>query len=132
MGGYAREYDIPDWEWPSFTYIFPVVVTAGPIFTVAVNDDREPTINEVQWSTLRRYFNSRDLRTVLRADVATFASLDTYLSQRVTATVDNARRVLEQNIHLYDPRWLLSNFGQPKQTAFFNSWLEAMRNEAER
>jgi hypothetical protein len=125
IGNNARqpEDNIPPWIWPQLVYIFPVVVTAGQVFTVAIDKGSDPEVNLVKWATLKRSFNSNDMKTELRVDVVSFRHFSEYLTARVTATVDNAGDLIKNNAHLYDPEWLLANFGEPQHKEFFDAWL---------
>ncbi len=123
-----RVHNIMRWEFPSITYLYPVLLTTGKIFTVAVNDNNsEPQVNDVSWTTLERIFNSSDLRSVLRVDIVNFDHFQEYLSQRVSSTVNNTYEEMTKNAHLYDPEWLYRNFGSPRHEDRFKVWLEAVR-----
>ena len=123
-----REHNMESWEFPFVSYIYPVLLTAGEVFTVAVNNDATPSVVKVRWATLQRVFNSSDLRSTLRVDVVSFDHFRAYLSERVTATVNHAYSALSANKHLYDPEWLLTNFGKPRHIGPFNTWLDALRS----
>jgi hypothetical protein len=119
-----NEHGVKPWEFPFLGYYFPVILTTGDIYTVTVSTDDPSLVTKVEWATLGRRFNARDLSTSLRADVVTFNYLDKYIRTRVLATVENAFRVLQDNAQLYNPEWLLDNFGRPEQDDKFAAWLE--------
>lgn len=122
-----RLYNIDRLDYPGISFIYPVLLTTGRIYTVAVNGSAQPQVEEVRWTTLERVFNPRNLRSAMRLDVVNFNHFQTYLSERVFATVNQAFLTVKANAHLYDPEWLLANFGEPRYAEPFNAWLEATR-----
>jgi hypothetical protein len=118
--------DGPQWAWPYLTYILPIIVTAGPVITVDASDD-EPTVSEVGWACLKREFSSEDLSGDLYADVVGFDQFEDYLNSRPLSILNAAEEILQRNIHLFDPEWLLANFGGPKTKDPFNEWLNDIR-----
>jgi hypothetical protein len=122
-----KEHNIERWEWPSITYFYPVLLTTADIFAVAVNDRAIPKVHKVRWTTLRRIFNSSDIRGTLRMDVVNANYFNDYLSKRVTATIRHAHQELTKHASLYNPVWLLENLGKPRHGELFNTWLKAVR-----
>ena len=130
----AKDVGAPEgqeWEFVFLDYLFPIVVTAGPIFTVEVTTE-VPEVNQVRWARLKRAFKSEALAGDLRADIVAFDNLHEYLEERVLRTFDSAKAAIKNNVHLYDPTWLKANLGEPREPqnkAYFNRWLgEVQRN----
>jgi hypothetical protein len=124
-----KKHGLERWEYPLIDHIFPVLLTTGEVFTVAVNRDARPAVEKVEWTTLKRVFNPSDLRSSLRVDVVDFNHFQAYLSKRVSATVSHTYRTLKANKNLYDPEWLLANFGEPRHAQMFDAWLNAVRRK---
>jgi hypothetical protein len=116
------------WEFPLITYIFPVIVTAGPIFAVDVTGN-DLEVNRVEWAPLKRKFMSESLRGEMRADVVSFEHLSQYVDSRILSIVESAKDAISANIHLYDPEWLIANLGKPKKKKVFDAWLNHFRSE---
>jgi hypothetical protein len=120
-----RLHNMEEWEFPSITFFFPVLLTTAEVFAVAVNGEEDVTVKRVRWTTMQRIFNSSDLRTTLRMDVVSFAHLHDYIADRVVTTINRAYATLTDNAHLYDPEWLLKNFGPPRYQEQFSPWQAA-------
>ena len=115
------------WQFPGLSYTIPLIVTAGPVFTVDVTED-PAEVKEVGWASLKRDFNSTELWADFRVDVVNFGHFAEYLDSRIRKIADNALNVLKENIHLFDPEWLLTNLGKPENEEFFNTWLSYVRS----
>jgi hypothetical protein len=129
-----EEHGMEYWQFPSIYYVFPIIVTSGQVFTVDMTSG-EPEVSEVKWARVRRSFNSEDLKCDLRADLVSFDHWEEYLGSRIIKIIDYAENALARNVHLYDPEWLLSNFGEPDDPDDqdeFNSWLIYFREEKKR
>jgi hypothetical protein len=109
------------WKDPVIFLTYPIVVSAGPVFTVDVTGDN-PKIKRVPWAQLNRRFKSSNLNCELVADVVSFESFEAYVKERIVNAADRARGLLAENIHLYDPQWLLSHLGMPDKADLFTSW----------
>jgi hypothetical protein len=120
--------EVPLWNSPFIEFIFPIIVTAGPVYAVNVGDDG-PEVNQVRWATLQRTFRSSDVSGEFRADVVSFAHLREYLESRVVRIVEGARTVITANIHLYDPEWLFANRGNPEDKETFDAWVNEVRSK---
>ena len=55
------------WRYPFLTYLFPIIVTSGQVFTVDVTSG-EPEVSEVKWARVKRSFFSNERNADLRAD----------------------------------------------------------------
>jgi hypothetical protein len=115
------------WEDPVIAYYFPILLTAGEIYTVAVRERVDPEVTKVKWAILRRLFHTNNLQTTLIVDIVSFDHFGEYLDERVAKTASRARDIIKDNSNLYDPEWLLSNYGLPRQKEIFDEWLEAFR-----
>jgi hypothetical protein len=122
-----EERSFPDWDFLSLSYFFPIIVTAGPVFTVDVTG-QEPEVNEVKWARLKRTFSSKEMSTDLRADLVAFRHFESYLEARVNKVLASAENVLATNIHFFDPEWLVSNLGEPKYKRYFDDWINGIRS----
>jgi len=60
------------WEYPMVMYYFPVLLTSGSVYTVAVDGDSDPRVSKAKWAQLVRTFHGKELRTTLRVDVVSF------------------------------------------------------------
>jgi hypothetical protein len=118
------------WEYPTFIYYFPILLTSGEVFTVEISEEGLPGVTKVKWATLNRSFHSKELTTELYADVVTLEHFNEYLQKRVISTVDHVWETLSNNSHLYDPAWLLANYGRPKRRDDFDKWLEAAHKKS--
>ena len=124
-------HGIEPWRFPWVYYFFPIVVTSGQLFVVEVSDGN-PQVSEAKWAKIKRSFNSEDLKCDLRADIVSFDHWEEYLESRVVRIIDGAEDALTRNLHLFDPEWLLANFGEPEDMDFFQGWLDAFREERDR
>jgi hypothetical protein len=116
----------PHWDLPYLDYLIPVIVTSGPVIAVDASGD-EPTVTEVSWASLRREFSSEGLPPYIHADVVGFDHFSEYLKSRPLSIIDAAESALRNNIHLYDPDWLLTNLGTPKAEKEFAAWHDRIR-----
>jgi len=121
----ANEED-PDWDLPYLDYLIPVIVTSGPVITVDASHD-DPAVTEVGWASLRREFSSKDLPAYIHTDVVSFSHLAEYIESRPLSILNAGESVLKDNIHLYDPDWLLTNLGIPAAKEEFAAWHERIR-----
>lgn len=119
--------DHDQWEYPAIIYYFPVLLTAGEVFTVTIQENANPKVARAKWANLSRQFHARDLQTTLRVDIVSFEHFSEYLSCRVMKTAKGAQGVMATNLHLYDPEWLRSKYGLPRESEIFNEWSEVMR-----
>lgn len=123
-----------EWKYPFLTYLFPIIVTSGQVFTVDVTSG-EPEVSEAKWARVKRSFHSHERNADLRADLVSFKYWEEYIDSRVIKIVDSAQDVLAKNIHLFDPEWLLSNLGEPEgedNKAYFHEWLNGVREQRNR
>ena len=117
------------WEFPSVTYYFPVLLTAGEVYTVSVDEKSRPEVSRARWASISRIFHTRELRTTLRADVVSYDHFGDYLERRIIKTVRRANSILKEHENLYDPEWLLDKYGVPEQGKLFQEWLNDIRSE---
>jgi len=122
--GVREGKDAPDWYLPTFTYIFPVLVTAGNIFTVEVVPDDAPIVTKADWVPLVRYFSD----SAFLMDVVSFDSIGIYLQTRVFSLLNEASEALRSHIQFFDPKWLNQQYGESSDPEFL-SWLQD-RNRA--
>jgi hypothetical protein len=125
----SKEHDTgsPDWRYPSITFFFPIIVTAGPVFIVDVTTG-EPKAERVPWATLRRYFDSKDIKDDFFIDVVTFDRLNDYLTNRTLRVLENLCTAVAANSNLYDPEWLIDKWGTPRKSQEFDAWRQAVRD----
>lgn len=117
------------WKYPFLMYVFPVIVTAGPVFTVDVTRE-EIEVKEVGWAGLKREFSAEEMAARdLRADVVSFAYLPDYLNSRILEIYTQAQATLRKNGHLFNPEWLISNLGDPKDRDSFTAWQNHVRTQ---
>jgi len=116
----------PSWQTVYLDYLFPIVVVAGPVFTVDVTTN-PAEVKEVGWSTLKRTFHSEESRDNLRVDVVSFDHLENYLDSRILKIAENAANTLRNNIHLFDVEWLTANLGEPENADYHKFWLNGVR-----
>jgi hypothetical protein len=119
----GNDYGAKPWEnpCPYLAYLIPVIVTAGPIYTVdAVSDDAK--VSRVKWARLRRDFRTKEASSDLAADLVSFEHLAEYIEKRPVDLMKRAVELLSKNLHLYDPKWLLANFGSPADVDTFERW----------
>lgn len=111
------------WQIPTIRYIFPVVVTSGQLYTVDATDDNLD-INRAKWASVKRTFESKEIKGDLWADVVPIGSWSEYLDAKIVRTFSGLKDVLAKNIHFYDPEWMRTNLGPPSDEAFFSKWLK--------
>jgi hypothetical protein len=119
-----------DWEFPNLYYIFPIIITSGQVFTVDVTSG-EPEVSMAKWARVKRSFKSEDLECDLRADLVSFDHWEEYLKSRVIKIMDSAENAIARNMHLLDPEWLLTNYGEPADGEYFHQWLDDFRQTRE-
>lgn len=115
--------EVKPWESPCpyVAYLLPVIVTAGPIYTVdAVTE--EAKVAGARWARLRRDFRTRETSSQLVADLVSFQHLAEYIEARPLALMKRASEALTRKSHLYNPVWLLENLGRPARGAEFEQW----------
>jgi hypothetical protein len=118
---------LPPWSVPQFIYTFPVLITAGTIFTVDVVPDGIPVVRPVKWSPVTRQFSDYSFMM----DVVSFDCIDDYLDQRIFPTLTEAHEVLASNMQLFNPEWLQHQYGESSDPNF-RMWLEVFRSSAEK
>jgi len=120
--------DVPQpWYLPTFTYTFPILVTAGNIFTVDVIPGGAPVVAEAQWVPLVRHFS----KSSFMMDVVSFNCLATYVQQRVFPRLKEANETLASHIEMFDPEWLKQQYGESSDPVFME-WLEDFRSSQAR
>jgi hypothetical protein len=124
--GSALDSEVP-WSVPQFIYTFPVLITAGTIFTVDVVPDGIPVVRPVKWSPVTRQFSDYSFMM----DVVSFDCIDDYLDQRIFPTLTEAHEVLASNMQLFNPEWLQHQYGESSDPNF-RMWLEVFRSSAEK
>jgi hypothetical protein len=116
-----------EWDFPYFRYIIPIVVTAGPVFNVDMTSG-SLEITEADWSRLRRDFNSKGLRMILKPDIVPYRNLEAYLQAKIVPLFDGALNRIEENTRFFNPEWLSENFGTPRYSETkFHEWLRNYR-----
>jgi hypothetical protein len=113
----------PPWAAPApyIAYLIPIIVTSGPVYTVdALSDEAE--VSKVKWTRLEREFRSRDRASYLSADLVSFPHLEDYVEKRLLYLIDRTRKALKANSKMYDPEWLLANYGRPNDMGTFERW----------
>ncbi|MFI2648801.1 hypothetical protein [Micromonospora fulviviridis] len=107
---------------PCFNFLYPVLVTTGPVFTVTV-DKAETRVREVDWAPLARDFRQEGLDGTAFLEVVRFDKLEEYLDQRFFGYLNEIKRTLIENARLFDPDWLVKNLGEPGKQELFDAWL---------
>ena len=120
-----------EWEVPSIFFTFPILVVAGPVFTVDVAPDQDPNVREAHWATLMREMPGFDLDKEFFVDVVAFDHFDEYIDNRVTQVFNEAMECFNSRIHWYDPEWLSRTHGAPVGSTVFSEWLAYSRRPAE-
>lgn len=128
----AQEEDSPSdseaqpWYLPTFTYIFPVLVTAGTIYTVDVMSGGSPVVAEAQWVPLIRHFS----KSSFMMDVVRFECLEAYVIERIFPRLTEVNELLTRNIDAFNPEWLQQQFGECSDPVFA-AWLENYQSSTE-
>ena len=60
--------------------------------------------------------------SALTADLVSFTHLNEYVEEQLLAVVKRIRESLVKSANFYDPEWLATNFGEPKNGAAFRRW----------
>lgn len=107
---------------PCFNFLYPLLVTTGPVFTVTVTG-AETRVREVDWAPLARDFRQEGLDGTAFLEVVRFDKLEEYLSQRFFGYLNEVKNRLMENARLFDPDWLVKNLGKPAKEELFNAWL---------
>lgn len=117
--------DTPEehWQYPGITFLLPVIVTSGPIYTVDATDD-DLKISSAKWASIRRTFHSEEIDGDFWADIVSFSAWREYLDDKIIKIFMEAQSVLAKHIHFYDPEWMTANFGEPAEKEFFQVWLD--------
>ena len=106
---------------PYVAYLIPVIVTSGPVYTVDACGD-EAEVSKVKWTRLRREFRTKGGSSHLAADLVSFDWLAEYIEKRPLEVLTRARSVLTENARLYEPEWLLAEYGPPGKLDAFRKW----------
>jgi hypothetical protein len=109
---------------PTFYYIFPMLVTSAPVYTVDVTSEKTPLVTRAPWAPLTRHFKDG----LFMMDVVDFNHLDTYLKERIFPSIEDARKAISEHAGVFDPEWLVAQFGQPSD-ATFNKWMSEFKAE---
>jgi hypothetical protein len=112
---------------PTIHYNFPVLVTYGDVYAVNVTSDETPSVTRVNWSPLVRQFEKHPFLM----DVVGFSHIDDYLKQRVFPTLEDAKRVLTPLVNVFNPEWLVKEYGEPSDSKF-DEWLTEFRANGDR
>jgi hypothetical protein len=118
-----KEFPEEFWQIPTIRYVLPVIVTSGQLYTVDATDDNLD-INQARWASIKRRFESKEIRGDFRADVVPIENWSEYLDTKVIKIFTSAKDLLSKNIHFYDPEWMITNLGPPSDEEFFNKWLK--------
>jgi hypothetical protein len=122
----SSDSEAQPWYLPTFTYIFPVLVTAGTIYTVDVMSGDSPIVAEAPWVPLIRHFS----KSSFMMDVVRFECLETYVSERILPRLAEASELLTRNIDVFNPEQLRQQFGECSDP-IFAAWLENYRTSTE-
>jgi hypothetical protein len=122
----ASDSAVQPWYLPTFTYIFPVLVTAGTIYTVDVMSGGSPIVAEAQWVPLIRHFS----KSSFMMDVVRFEYLEAYVIERILPRLAEANELLTRNIDVFNPEQLQQQFGECSDP-IFAAWLENYRSSTE-
>ncbi|MCP2325661.1 hypothetical protein HDA40_004168 [Hamadaea flava] len=106
---------------PSFAFVYPIVVTAGPVFTVLV-DAQGSTVSQVPWAQVVRQLDDVNLSGTFFFEIVSFTELERYIDFRIEQFLSGLYRRLSENLRFADPDWLLANLGRPHAEAFFEHW----------
>ncbi|MEV0876882.1 hypothetical protein AB0I85_03490 [Micromonospora echinofusca] len=109
-----------------FGFFHLILVTSGPLFAVNIKAE-EPDVSACKWGSLARTFQAGDLQGAYTFDVVSFAHLGEYLDARVVRIHNSALQKIRENMHFFDPEWLLANQGKPKKEEEFEAWLGLYR-----
>jgi hypothetical protein len=115
--------DAKPWHLPSFEYIFPILVTSAKIFAVDVVPNGTPTVRQVKWTPLVRYFSDG----AFLMDVVSFDSLAEYVHSRVTPALEETKRAIASKIQFFNPEWLQEQYGESSSSEF-GEWLDDSRS----
>jgi hypothetical protein len=99
------------------------LVTTGSIFAVDVVPNGTPTVEQVKWVPLVRYFSE----STFIMDVVSFDSLAEYVRQRIVPTLEEAHQAIASNMQFLNPEWLKQEYGESSDAAF-TEWLEDFRS----
>jgi hypothetical protein len=119
------------WQYASLSYTFPIIVTSGGVYVVDATEE-DLDIHEVKWAAITRDFHSKELNCNFRADVVSFDNLDDYLNSQVLRVFDGATEALAENLRLFDPEWLITNLGEPRDRKEFDEWLRSYQEERQK
>lgn len=109
---------------PSIFYTFPILVTSSDLYTVDVTSEDKPTVTVAAWAPLVRHFNDG----LFLMDVVNFDHISDYLRQRVHPVIEDAMSALSPNVHVFDPEWLMAQYGKPADPTF-DKWLSEFKAE---
>lgn len=116
----GREAEI---EVPVFSFYYPILITAGPIYAVSVKDG-DTAVREVDWAIVTRELQEDELSGTFTVEVVSCQKLDAYLDVRFFGYLESVSRKLVENARYFDPQWLLKNLGEPKNRRLFDAWVE--------
>jgi hypothetical protein len=120
----ADDEDMDDWwQYPLIQFIQPVVVTSSSLYTVDATEENL-VIDSPKWGCITRTFESKDLTGHFYADVVPFTHLKDYLDEKVMVIYRFLQETARENARFYDPEWMASNFGQPRNSELFQDWLD--------
>ena len=106
----------------TYSLIFCLLVTSGPLYAVEVGADGSE-VRQVEWTRFNRLFSGDGLRGNYLFEVVQFEYLAQYLDQVTLAYYRGVLERLVQNSRIFNPRWLLKQYGEPRDREMFDRWL---------
>lgn len=118
----ADDNEEPDDETPTFSFFFPILVTSGAVYRVEVGTE-SPSVERVGWVPLVRAFKENKLSGEFLIEVVELAHLESYIRTRVDRTIHEVSAKLAERGELFNPSWLVEQYGQPRHLDIFKRWV---------
>lgn len=117
-----KDESVPDEDLvPSYTLLSCILVTSGPLYAVAVGAE-ESSVQKVPWAPLARSFSGDGLRGTYLFEVVQYEHLSRYLDNVTIRYYNGIVERLVENSRICNPRWLVQQFGQPRNRDLFALW----------
>ncbi|MFK0074645.1 hypothetical protein [Arthrobacter woluwensis] len=91
----------PGQTWAHIEFMYPLVVTSAPVFSVDTAKDSPLEAAEVPWATITREIKSKNIDGQFHIDVVTATALGQYLDEHVRGFCDAVSRLAESDPHRF-------------------------------
>ncbi|WP_326564241.1 hypothetical protein [Micromonospora peucetia] len=111
----------PEDQHPSYNFYFPLLVINSPIYTVTVGS-KDSKVQRVPWAPIVRQLQDGEKANKYLVEVVEFTHLETYVEKRAMKLLRGVENALAQNARMFNPYWLLKQYGKPTRADEFLIW----------